>query len=107
MTRQAARGALALVLVAARLDSAGRGQTGTGDKLYYRDRKENKERTAEGELKMTPAGLQVVAGGKVTATVSPTDIVKVVPGDLPGMDRLKDVLPALNLEDKRDWDKAR
>jgi hypothetical protein len=107
MTRQAARGALALLLVAAVLDSAGRGQTGTGDKLYYRDKKDHQVRTAEGELKMGPAGLQVVAGGKVTVTVSPTDVVKVVPGDLPGMDRLKDVLPALNSEDKREWEKAR
>ena len=107
MMRQAARGALALLLVAAVLDSAGRGQTGTGDKLYYRDKKDKKERTAEGELKLTPAGLQVVAGGKVSVTVSPADVVKVVPGELPGMDRLKDVLPPLNLEDKREWDKAR
>jgi hypothetical protein len=108
MIRQAARGALALLLVAAVLDSTGRGQAGAGtDKLYFRDKKDNQVRSAEGELKMSPAGIQVISAGKVIATVAPSDVVKVTPGDLPGLDRLKDVLPPLGLEDKREWEKAR
>src|SRR5262249_58350481 len=108
MIRQAARGALALLLVAAVLDSTGRGQAGGGtDKLYYRDKKDNQVRNVEGELKMSPAGIQVVSGGKVVATVAPADVVKVTPGDLPSLDRIKDVLPPLGLEDKREWEKAR
>jgi hypothetical protein len=108
MTRQAARGALALFLLAAVLDATGRGQAGGGtDKLYYRDKKDNQVRNVEGELKLSPAGIQVVSGGKVVATVAPADVVKVTPGDLPGLDRVRDVLPPLNLEDKREWDKAR
>jgi hypothetical protein len=107
MTRQAARGALALLLLAAVLDSTGRGQAGGTDKLYYRDKKDNQVRNVEGELKMSPAGIQVISGGKVVATVAPGDVVKVTPGDLPGLDRIKDVLPPLGLEDKREWEKAR
>lgn len=107
MTRHAARVALVLLLAAV-LDSTGRGQAGAGtDKIYFRDKKDNQVRNLEGELKMSPAGIQVVAGGKVTATVSPYDVVKVVPGDLPGLDRIRDVLPPLGLEDKHEWEKAR
>lgn len=108
MTRHAARAALALLLLAAVLDSTGRGQGGGGpDKIYFRDKKDHQVVNREGELKMSPAGIQVVAGGKVTATISPHDVVKVVPGDLPGLDRLKDVIPTLGYEDRHEWEKAR
>lgn len=109
MIRQAARGTLALLLLAAVTDATTRGQAGGGftDKLYYRDRKDNSVRNIEGELKMSPAGIQVISNNKVAVTVAPADVVKVTPGDLPGLDRIKDVLPPLNLEEKRDWEKAR
>jgi hypothetical protein len=107
MIRYAARSALALLLLAVLLDSTGRGQVGGAEKLYFRDKKDNQVRSIEGELKMSPAGIQVVSGGKVVATVSPHDVVKVTPGDLPGIDRIKDVLPPLGLEDKHEWEKAR
>lgn len=107
MIRQAARGALALVLVAAVLDSAGFGRQGTADKVSYRDKKDGTIRTVDGELKPGPAGFQVVEKGKVNATVAGNDIVRVVPGDLPGLERTTDVLPMLALEDKKDYTKAR
>jgi hypothetical protein len=108
MIRLAARGVVVLVLTAAVLDSAGRGQpAGTPDKVYYRDKKDGSVRSTEGELKPTPAGYQVLSGGKVVLTVSPADIVRVIPGDLPGLDRLKDVLPQVTLEEKKEWEKAR
>lgn len=110
MTRQVVRGLVALVLVAAVLDSAGRGQPGsTPDRIYYRDKKDSPAaapKAVEGELKAAAAGYQIVANGKVVAVVSPADIVRVVPGDVPGLDR-KDVLAQVALEEKRDWEKAR
>jgi hypothetical protein len=108
MIRLAARGVVMLVLTAVVLDSAGRGQPAAGpDKVYYRDKKDGTVRSTEGELKPTPAGLQVVSAGKVVLTVSPADVVRVIPGDLPGLDRLKDVLPLITLEEKKEWEKAR
>ena len=66
MIRHAARAALTLLLFAAVLDSAGRGQGGGNpDKIYFRDKKDHQVRSIEGELKMSPAGIQVMAGGKV------------------------------------------
>src|SRR3954464_1740127 len=109
MMRQAGRGALALVLIAAVLDSAGLGQPPANpDKVYYRDRKDpgGAPKSTEGELKFSPAGYQVLVNGKVATTISPSDIVRVVPGDL--VDPLrKEADPFQKLEDKREWEKAR
>ena len=109
MMRQAGRGALALVLIAAVLDSTGRTQPPANpDKVYYRDRKDKDGATksVEGELKFSPTGFQVIANNKVVTTLSPADIVRVVPGDLAGPER-KDVDGVLALEQKREWEKAR
>ena len=106
MIRQAARGAFALILFAAVLDTAGLGQPQTNpDKIYYRDKKDGSTRSVEGELKAGPAGYQVTSGKTVLA-LSPADIVRVVPGDLPALDRTS-VLSQAALEEKKDWGKAR
>src|SRR4051812_10685296 len=106
MIRQAARGAFVLVLIAAALDSAGFGQPPANpDRVYYRDKKDGAIRSAEGELKPGPAGFQVGAGKNVIA-ISPADIVRVVPGDLPALDRTS-VMAQVALEEKKEWGKAR
>ncbi|MDB5305872.1 MAG: hypothetical protein JWO38_74 [Gemmataceae bacterium] len=106
MVRQAAGGVMVLVLIAVVLDSAGRGQPPTlPDRVYVRDKKDGSIRPIEGELKTGPAGYQIVAGGKGTPA-SPADIIRVVPGEVAGIDR-KDILAQNALEEKRDWEKAR
>jgi hypothetical protein len=108
MMRQAARGALALVLVTAVLDSTGFGQPGVGVKVYYRDKKdrEGPEKIIDGEqLKVTPAGVQVINKGAVSATLSPNDIIRVDPGEVPPLDR-KDVAAQITLERERKWEPA-
>lgn len=108
MTRQAARVAMALVLVAVVLDSTGRSQPANPDRIYYRDKKDRDgtPKSVDGELKASPAGYQVISGGKVIAVISPADIVRVIPGDHPPLER-KDVLAQVTLEEKKDWEKAR
>lgn len=110
MIRQAARGALALFLVAAALDTAGAArQSQNLIQVVYRDRtgKDTSEKTATGdELKLTPTGLQVLNKGSVVATVSPADIVRVDPGDVEKVER-NAVLDQLKLERERKWEPAR
>jgi hypothetical protein len=110
MMRQAARGALALVLVMTVLESAGLSQpTGLGIKVYYRDRKDSTgpEKIIDGDsLKVTPAGLQVINKDKVTATISPADVLRVDPGELAGTER-KDLAAQITLERERKWEPAR
>ncbi|MBX9584050.1 MAG: hypothetical protein K2X87_27430 [Gemmataceae bacterium] len=96
------------VLVAVVLTAAGRGQppAAPADKVYVRD-KANRDaapKAVEGELKATAAGFQIV--GAKSVSVSPADIVRVVPGDVPGVER-KDITDLAALEDKREWAKAR
>lgn len=95
------------VLSALLLAAAGRGQPPAApDRVFVRD-KANRDappKSLEGELKATAGGYQVVSGGKNTP-VSPADIVRVVPGDLPGVER-KDVTGPAALEEKREWAKA-
>ena len=105
MIRLAARGAFALVLIAAVLETAGRGQPPAQDKIYYRDKKDNTIKWIDGELKPGPSGYQAGAG-KSVVVVAPYDLVKVVPGELPLLDR-KDLMAQTNLEDKKEWGKAR
>jgi hypothetical protein len=106
MIRQTARGAMFLVLIAAVLDATGRAQPpAQQDRIYYRDKKDSLK-NVEGDLKPGPAGYQVISGGKVLTTISPADIVRAIPGDLPPIDR-KDVLAQAALEEKKDWEKAR
>lgn len=95
------------VLVALLLTAVGRGQPATPDRVFVRD-KANRDaapKAVDGELKAAAAGFQVVAGGKVTP-VSPADIVRVVPGEVAGLDR-RDVTDQAVLEEKREWAKAR
>jgi hypothetical protein len=108
MIRQLMCGVLLLVLIAAVLDSTGRAQPPQQDTIYYRDRKDKDAapKSVDGELKPAPAGYQIISGGKVVTTVSPADIIRVVPGDLPGVDR-KDVLALVANETKKEWEKAR
>src|SRR5262249_8937788 len=110
MMRQAARGALALVLIAAVLESAGFGQpAGQGIKVYYRERKDpgGPEKTIDGEaVKRTPAGRQVINKDKVRATGAVADVIRVDPGEMAGTDR-KDIAAQITLERERKWEPAR
>ena len=96
------------VLAALLLAAAGRGQppAANPDRVFVRDKanRDGPPKAVEGELKATAGGYQVVSGGKTTP-VSPADIVRVVPGDVPGLDR-KDVTGPAALEEKREWAKA-
>lgn len=98
----------ASILTALVLAAAIRGQPPANpDRVYVRD-KANRDaapRAVDGELKASAAGFQVVAGARATP-VSPADIVRVVPGEVPGIDR-KDITDQANLEEKREWAKAR
>lgn len=107
MVRQMCRGALALVLIATVLETARSQPAANADRIYYRDKKTKDGSVAsiDGVLKTSPAGYQIVSGAKVIP-VSPADIVRVVPGELPGLDR-KDVLAQATLEANGDWEKAR
>lgn len=104
MIRTAARGALVLVLFAAVLD-ASLAQPTNPDRVYYRDKKDGSLRNSDGEVKSGPTGFQLVSGKTVVA-LSPLDIVRVVPGDMPPLDR-KDIQAQLTLEERKEWGKAR
>lgn len=105
MIRQAARGAFVLLLIAAVLDASRAQPPMNPDKVYYRDKKDGAIRSADGELKPGPAGFQVGTGKNVIA-ISPGDIVRVVPGDMPPLDR-KDILAQVSFEERKEWGKAR
>lgn len=107
MIRHAARGALALILLTALMHTAGLGQPANQIKIFYRDAKTGAEKTIDGDdLKAAPGGYQVILAGKVAATLSPADIVRVDPGELPPVER-KDILAQLNLERTGKWEPAR
>lgn len=63
-------------------------QTGGGtDRVYFHDRKTDGSVVSKtGDLKESPAGVQVFSGGKVIATVPAADIVRVEYTTLPGLD---------------------
>ena len=90
------------------LDSTGRGQpASTIDRVYYRDKKDGQIKEVDAELKVAPGGYQVVtADKKVAALVSATDIIRVIPADIPGFD-LKTIREPATIESKREWEKAR
>lgn len=90
------------------LESAGFGQpAATSDRVYFRDKKDGTIRELPGEIKAAPGGYQVLsADKKVVATVSAADLIRVVPADIPGYD-LKTILEPVNLEAKKEWEKAR
>jgi hypothetical protein len=91
------------------LESTGLGQpASTSDRVYFRDKKDGQIREVDAELKAVPGGYQVVQASdkKVVATVSATDIIRVIPADIPGFD-LKTIREPATIESKKDWEKAR
>jgi hypothetical protein len=106
MKRQAIRWLVLVAPLVAAADSTARGQNAP-DKVTVRDRKDGSTKTYEGTYAVGPAGFQVLGGDKKSlATVAPDDVVKVVIGDLPGVDRGA-LLGLAAREEKRDWDGAR
>ena len=114
MIRHAVRGALALILITAVMYTAGLGQPATQMRIVFRDAKTGAEKTIDAEdLKATPGGYQAIVGGKVSATISPEDIVRVDPGEaaLAPLERGA-VLGQFKMEqdaqkDASNWEKAR
>jgi len=112
MIRQAVRGIVILASIVLLLDVAIGQPSGSPDKVVIRDKdkKDGSTKTYEGTLKVGPGGFQLMSSdGKVLAVVSPADIVRVIPGDLVGVDR-GDMLAQLALEDnkktRKDYEKA-
>ena len=64
MTRQAARGVVLLVLIAAVLDSTGRAQPPMADTIYYRDRKDKDGAVANWAVEMGPPNALLRRGWK-------------------------------------------
>lgn len=107
MLRPLLRAALLLAALCTILESTGRGQPGaTSDRVYYRDKKDGQIKEVDAELKAAPGGFQIVADKKIVATVSAVDLIRVIPGDIPGFD-LKTIREPANLETKKEWEKAR
>ncbi len=107
MVRQFAWGAAALLLLGIGIETT-RAQPAGADRIYYRDpaNREGPTRSAEGELKASPAGYQLISEGKVKAVLSPSDIVRVIPNNLPGVDKA-DIEAQRSLEINEEWEKAR
>jgi hypothetical protein len=109
MKRQAIRGLVLLGLLTLVADSTVRGQPAPADKITVRDRKDGSTKTYDGQFKVGPGGFQVFGGekfDKVIATITPDDIIKVVIGELPSVER--SVILGLNAkEEKKDYDGAR
>jgi hypothetical protein len=109
MVRLAARGLAILALTGAVAVSTGWAQPPAGtDRIYYREKKDPDApvKEVDGTLNPVPTGYQVVSGGKPVATVGPTEIVRVVPVDAPGVDRTTMLEPVKD-EVAKEWEKAR
>jgi hypothetical protein len=108
MIRLVVRGLAAAAAVALLLETSA-GQPPALDKVYVRDKKDGSAKTHEGSVKFGPGGYQVVAPGKTPVAVRPDDLIKVVPGDLPGSDR-GTVMSLITEEEKKtkaDYERAR
>jgi len=71
------------------------------DKVYIRDKKDGSVKNMNGTLVFSPTGLQLVgADKKVLAILTPAEVVKVVPVDLPGVDS-GEMFKYIGLEDKK------
>jgi hypothetical protein len=110
MTGKAIRWLVALAAVTVVIEGAvGQQPMGTPDKITVRN-KDGSTKNYDGTLQFGPVGLQIVgADKKVLATVSPADVVKVMPGEMPGLERGV-VLGLLSTEEKKtkaDYEKAR
>ncbi len=110
MIRQVIRGVVALVAITLVLESVSGRQPAIADKIYVQNKKDGTTKTYEGTLKLSAAGLQILApDGKLLLTTSPAEIAKVAPGELAGIDRSM-ILSLLASEDKKtkaDYLKAR
>ena len=110
MIRMATRGVVLLAAIALVLDTAAGKQGGNPDKIYVRD-KTGAVKSYEGSLKFSPAGYQIVnpETNKAQTVVSPADIVKVVPGELAGVDRNSILLQVAQEEKKtrKDYEAVR
>lgn len=102
MIRQVARGLVVLAGITLFVEAVdGRQPVTAPDKISVRDKKDGSIKNYEGTLVFAPAGLQIVGPDKKTlAVVSPSDVVKVVPGEMAGVDR-GEVLRLVGLEDKK------
>jgi hypothetical protein len=107
MLRSFACAVSALTLMALLLETS-RAQQAGADRIYYRDpaNRDGPQRSVEGQLKASPAGYQLIADGKVKTVLSPSDIIRVVPGNLPGLDKA-DIEAQKALEINEEWEKAR
>jgi hypothetical protein len=91
--------------------ATGRQQTTVPDRITVRSTTKKDAVTYEGKLKLSPVGLQVLTGEKQdkATTISFDDILKIEPGDLPGVNR-EEMLSQLKLESNRsrkDYETAR
>ncbi len=102
MIRQVARGFIALAGITLLIESVvGQPPMTPPDRIYIRDKKDGTIKNLEGNLVFTPTGLQIVGEGKKTlAILTPAEVVKVVPGELAGLERAE-VLKYAALEDKK------
>lgn len=106
MIRLAARGGLALALIAVVIGSAARGQPAL-PRVEYRDPKDGQIHTTDSEIKAGAVGYQIVpSGSKIPISLAPANIIRVFPGELPGLDRNKDIVPLFDAEKKGDTAKA-
>jgi hypothetical protein len=75
--------------------------SGVADRILVRDgKKAGTTKTYEGTLVLDKAGLRVLSGDKVIATLDPADVLKITVGDLPGVDR-NTMLVLFASEDKK------
>lgn len=84
-------------------------QAPTPDRVEVRDRKDGSIKALTGKLTLTKNGLQLVGTDKKAVLLNFEDILRIVPGELPGVDRLT-FNSAFNAEEKRtskDYESAR
>lgn len=70
------------------------------DRVTFRG-KDGKLTTLTGEVKESVGGVQVIIGGQVKQALTPAEVVRIDPTDLPGLNRL-DLQKAQTFEDGRD-----
>jgi len=110
MIRQAVRGLVAVAAVTLFLEVTAAQQPTTPDKIYVRDKKDGTVKTYDGTLQYGATGFQIVAENKKTvAQVAPADVLKVVPGETPGLDRtaMFSLVTAEEKKTKAEYEKAR
>lgn len=79
------------------------------DRVEIRDRKDGSLKVLNGKLTLSKLGLQLVSGEKKAVLLSYEDILRIVPGELPGIDRAM-FNTAFNAEEKKtvkDYEAAR